>query len=111
MESFGAFLLIIFIIMLYFIPAIIASNRKHPAANAITFVNLIAGWSLLGWVVCLIWAYSNANNVATTVTKKTVVNKQALSVADEIRKLDKLREEGLLTQDEFNLKKKKLLEA
>jgi hypothetical protein len=90
---------------IYFIPAIIAGKRNHHAVNAIIFVNLIAGWTLLGWVACLIWAYSNEK----TVTKQTIVNKSELSVADEIKKLANLKDEGLLTEDEFNIKKQKLL--
>ncbi len=48
-------------LLLYFLPALIA-NRKHPQATAITVVNLFVGWTLIGWVVCLIWALTGRNN-------------------------------------------------
>src|SRR5690349_18167920 len=39
---------------LYFVPAIVASQRQHPNREAITVLNLVAGWTLLGWVVALV---------------------------------------------------------
>lgn len=47
------------------------------------------------------------NNNATNNT--TIVNNQ-ISVADELAKLKKLRDDNVLTEDEYNSQKKKLLE-
>jgi hypothetical protein len=41
---------------LYFLPAIVAAYRHHPSANAITALNLLLGWTLIGWVAALVWA-------------------------------------------------------
>lgn len=38
----------------YFIPSIIAYNKKN--ATAIIALNLLLGWSFIGWVVALVWA-------------------------------------------------------
>lgn len=54
--------LIIAIIAFYFLPAIIAFNRKHNNAAAILVLNLFLGWTFLGWVVCCVWAFTD--NVA-----------------------------------------------
>ena len=43
---------------LYFVPALLASSRHHPRAEAIWWVNALTGWTLAGWVVCLVWALS-----------------------------------------------------
>ena len=43
-------------VAVYFIPNWIASARKHPNANAIFVTNLLLGWTLVGWVVALIWS-------------------------------------------------------
>ena len=40
----------------YFLPTIVASNRKHRQATAIGALNLLLGWTILGWVVALVWA-------------------------------------------------------
>lgn len=42
----------------YFAPAIIAHRRKHCSRTAITILNLALGWTFLGWVICLVWAYA-----------------------------------------------------
>ncbi len=39
---------------LYFLPAIIAHNKRD--FTAILLVNLLFGWTVIGWVVALIWA-------------------------------------------------------
>ena len=54
----GALLAVI--LALYFLPAIIGSNRGVNASGALFFVNLIVGWTVLGWIVCLIWAVNGA---------------------------------------------------
>ena len=47
-------------IFIYFLPSFIASRRKTQSGCAIFIVNLLFGWSVLGWVVALIWALAGA---------------------------------------------------
>ena len=42
--------------LFYFIPSFVATSRSHPNETAITILNIVAGWTLLGWVVALVWA-------------------------------------------------------
>ncbi|WP_329743499.1 superinfection immunity protein [Dyella sp. A6] len=42
---------------IYFLPAIVATSRKHPNATAICVLDLLLGWTLLGWVIALVWAF------------------------------------------------------
>jgi hypothetical protein len=51
--------LFVFGLALYFLPTIIGFARKQPNAVAILALNLFLGWSLVGWVVSLVWALSN----------------------------------------------------
>lgn len=44
---------------LYFLPAMIASNRRHKNASPIFILNLFFGWTLIGWVGCLAWGCSH----------------------------------------------------
>ena len=48
--------MLILLIGLYFLPAIVASNRKHLSAGAIFVFNLLLGWTFLGWVLALVWS-------------------------------------------------------
>lgn len=43
-------------ILLYFLPVIIASRTDHPHTSGIGLLNTFLGWTLLGWVVALVWA-------------------------------------------------------
>jgi Superinfection immunity protein len=40
----------------YFLPTIIAYNRKHPRAGSILLLNFFLGWSIIGWCIALVWA-------------------------------------------------------
>jgi hypothetical protein len=59
-QSAGAiiFLILIFLIgaAIYFIPSIIALLQRKRNLVAIMALNLLLGWSLIGWVVSLVWA-------------------------------------------------------
>jgi len=41
---------------LYFLPAIVAHNKRDFAG--IFVVNLLFGWTIIGWVIAMIWACS-----------------------------------------------------
>jgi Superinfection immunity protein len=40
----------------YFVPAIIAFSRNHRNRAAILVLDLLLGWTLLGWVAALVWS-------------------------------------------------------
>ena len=40
----------------YFLPSIIALARNKRDIVAIVLLNFFLGWSVIGWVVALIWA-------------------------------------------------------
>jgi hypothetical protein len=44
----------IFFFLLYFLPSLIARDKKD--FMGIFLVNFFLGWTLIGWVVALIWA-------------------------------------------------------
>jgi hypothetical protein len=58
MEPIGPILIIAGIagIFVYFIPSLIAYNRKHDSRGWVLFLNIFLGWSGLGWLFCLFWA-------------------------------------------------------
>lgn len=53
-----AVFLIIVLIILYFLPSIIAGGRNHASAGGIFVVNFFLGWTFLGWVGALAWSVS-----------------------------------------------------
>ncbi len=42
---------------LYFIPARISQTRAISHSRRVLIVNTLLGWTILGWLVCLVWAY------------------------------------------------------
>lgn len=42
----------------YFFPSLIAFVRGHLSALAILTVNVFLGWTFLGWLVALVWAFT-----------------------------------------------------
>jgi hypothetical protein len=40
----------------YIVPSAVAILRKHPQTVAIVALNVLLGWSLVGWVGALVWA-------------------------------------------------------
>lgn len=44
---------------LYFTPAIVGAYRKHNQILPILLLNIFLGWTLLGWVVALVWALND----------------------------------------------------
>ena len=52
----GGAIIITLFLLVYFIPAIVAGTRDHPQGLAIFMLNLLLGWSGLGWVASLVWA-------------------------------------------------------
>lgn len=46
----------------YFLPTFIAVAMRTRDRGLIFFVNLIAGWSGLGWLGCLFWAVAGAKD-------------------------------------------------
>ena len=40
----------------YFAPWYVAATRRHPSFVAIATLNLLLGWTVLGWIIALIWS-------------------------------------------------------
>jgi Superinfection immunity protein len=43
-------------VLIALLPTRIAFKREHDRRIAITLVNLLAGWTGIGWIVALVWA-------------------------------------------------------
>ena len=41
---------------MYFLPSILAFARNKRDTTAIVLLNLFLGWTMIGWVVALVWA-------------------------------------------------------
>lgn len=99
MDFIATLFLLALAVAVYFLPLFIACFRKHPSALAISALNFLAGWTLVGWLAALIWALTNAPAHLSLQSSRT----------QDLYKLAELREKGVLTEDEFQREKSKLL--
>jgi len=44
--------------IVYFLPIIIALARHKRNITGIILVNVFLGWTFIGWVVALVWAFT-----------------------------------------------------
>lgn len=50
-------IVLIMMIAAYFAPMIVAIASDHKNTASISVVNVLLGWTLIGWVVALAWAF------------------------------------------------------
>ncbi|OUJ73848.1 hypothetical protein BXP70_12810 [Hymenobacter crusticola] len=86
--------------VLHFLPSIL--GRKRPDILIIFLVNLLAGWSIVGWFAAFYLALRKTPTVIPAAPSFP-------SLADELTKLRDLRNQGVLTQEEFERQKNNLL--
>jgi hypothetical protein len=56
MSVLGGFLVVFASIFIYFLPLVVAQHRDHHNMLAIGVLNFFLGWTLVGWVIALVWA-------------------------------------------------------
>ena len=93
---------------------------KHPFRWIIFFTNLILGGTGIVWLFLYFWSFLPGKVVVEIVTfekieddKKNSINPEnniKISISHEIETLDKLREKNLISEKEFDLKKKSILD-
>lgn len=74
-SAWTGFVLVVAGFFIYFLPTFVASSRKHVNFTSIFLVNLLLGWTFLGWVAALVWASSaNTENPAEKSAQGLVVS-------------------------------------
>lgn len=57
----GAFVLLLILASVYFLPTLIASGRGVRNTGSVVVLNLFLGWTLVGWVVALAMAFATVD--------------------------------------------------
>ena len=47
------------LIFFYFLPSYIAGVRKHRNFKPILLINILTGWTFLGWAAALVWSFTD----------------------------------------------------
>jgi hypothetical protein len=58
---------------MYFLPALLAFQSKHPKDNAIFWVDLLLGWTLIGWFVAFFWVMRGSDETTPGESKNAEV--------------------------------------
>lgn len=46
-----------FLFAIYFLPTTVAFLNRHHQKEAIAVLNVLLGWTLIGWAIALVWAF------------------------------------------------------
>ena len=52
----GGMIILVIIFLLYFLPSFIAKIRGHKKSGVLFLINLFLGWTIIIWIILLIWA-------------------------------------------------------
>lgn len=55
----GDLMLFLMLLSIYLLPGYVASSRNHQQSLAIWVLTIVGGWTMLGWIVALVWACTN----------------------------------------------------
>lgn len=78
-------IILVIAIALYLLPGIIASSREHKNSTAIWILNIVLGWSFLGWVAALVWSFTNPDSKQSTANQQPSLDKD-LNVSPDSKK-------------------------
>lgn len=105
----GMLVLLFVVWMIYFMPTLNAYHRKHPNFNSILLLNLFLGWTLIGWVVSIVWSASSIAPIEPIRLRPEA--EPAEDKYQKIERLGSLKEKGLLTETEYEAEKAKILQS
>ncbi|MBS4088738.1 MULTISPECIES: superinfection immunity protein [Pseudomonas] len=105
----GMLVLLFVVFMVYFMPCLNAYHRRHPNFNSIFLLNLLLGWTLIGWVIAIVWSASSIPPVEPIrVRPETEPSEDKYQ---KIERLGGLKDKGLLTESEYEAEKAKILQS
>ena len=89
--------------LLYFGPTITAVLRKNPNLISIFLLNLLLGWTWIGWIIALIWAYKVPTTERIIIEKTDNVERSPLILLQE------RYAKGEITKEEYEKMKQDLI--
>jgi len=49
-------IILLLVLIIYMLPTLIAYARDIPQRKAVTLLNIVLGWTLIGWFIAFLWA-------------------------------------------------------
>lgn len=67
----GQLILMATLVVGYFLPALIATIKGRPNKGAIWALNILGGWTVVGWIIAFIWSLTSGRPPAPTIVVNT----------------------------------------
>lgn len=68
-DTIQAVLILIVIVSAYLFPTVNAVRRQHNNIAAIAVLNILLGWTFVGWVGALVWSFTNDRTIVDVETQ------------------------------------------
>ncbi|MEG2162500.1 MAG: superinfection immunity protein [Chryseobacterium sp.] len=94
--------------LLYFIPSVIGILRKHHNLVGLIALNILLGWTVIGWVGALIWSFLRSNKGQTIIVQGKPEVRQE-SKYEMLERLNSLKNSGAISEEKYDIEKSQLL--
>ncbi|MDR3471603.1 MAG: superinfection immunity protein [Devosia sp.] len=61
---------VVFMLGMYVLPTIVAAVRKHRQLAPIALLNLVLGWSVIGWIAAMVWSLTSQQPQQTIIVQQ-----------------------------------------
>lgn len=72
--------IIIVLAAIYMLPTIVAAGRRAPRTMAIGVLNVFLGWTGLGWIAALVWAFADLPRTQTVLVQSSDGTTKAVEI-------------------------------
>ena len=62
-------IILLFLLCMYFLPTVVAALRKHRQTGAIAALNILLGWTVLGWIGAFVWSLTSSTPQQTVIVQ------------------------------------------
>ena len=66
----------------YFLPSIIAGIKKRKNSVDILVLNIFLGWTIIGWIIALMWAVTGKSSLDMKIGEKKSALKRRIMATD-----------------------------
>lgn len=93
--------------LFYLLPSIIAYSKNKSNRAAIFITNIALAWAVVPWILTLVWATKNDDQIVVNIEEAKSTANQSLE--DKLKEITSLKEKGLITEDEYNAQRSSIL--
>ena len=66
------FFMFLVALLIYLLPSIIAISRHHQNKTAIIVLNILGGWTFIGYIIAIVWSFTNPNVPPTKTPRRKI---------------------------------------